>query len=442
MAPYPEEIDVFSAPHSRMKALVDVYLEKLTCTDFTDYAALESLLHDLHHTFCEFKSHEQIENKYIMKKLKKRLKLLSIHDAAVCNCHSDNKLSDMLALVEDGYSCTSKTEAERINFGLKLRQALQEFTGSFLPHMKEEEEVFQPMLMKYFEYEELKCLKEQVIEEHSKWHVYEKNILEEAEADLKLDLNEITSDSHISKLPPEILTHILSFLSPKDLLRCSEVCHEWYSVAKDPSLWKELYPCFWAHGVWENYSENHEDCIKSLYPDAKTRFGTCRDEDADIDEYEEEDSSLSDEASCEGVLKEVRALQSIVKHLLPHVGSGVQKIVVSSSRGLTSSLLRSILILCPNVLYLDVSYTSVLDSAFKGCLFDAGVLNKLQFLDVSGCWLLNGPELCSVTDSLTHLNPENIFYCDQILDGPYPDSANGCQNLESGIRACCRQVLL
>ncbi|GBN40310.1 F-box/LRR-repeat protein 5 [Araneus ventricosus] len=113
----------------------------LTCTDFTDYAALESLLHDLHHTFCEFKSHEQIENKYIMKKLKKRLKLLSIHDAAVCNCHSDNKLSDMLALVEDGYSCTSKTEAERINFGLKLRQALQEFTGSFLPHMKEEEEV-------------------------------------------------------------------------------------------------------------------------------------------------------------------------------------------------------------------------------------------------------------------------------------------------------------
>ncbi|GBN18848.1 F-box/LRR-repeat protein 5 [Araneus ventricosus] len=368
-------------------------------------------------------------------------------------------------------------------------------------------------------------------------------------------------------------------------------------------------------GVWENYCENHEDCVKSFYPDAKTAFESCRDEDADIDEYEEEDSSLSDEASNEGVLKsqqkEARALQCIVKHLLPQVGSGVQKIVVSSSRGLTSSLLRSILVLCPNVLYLDISYTSVLDSAFKGlkehssclnlqylnmagcenitdlglfrladcvavlpphvpegtdhlrdvyledccrfqsldsacdcffeieesglslqkgkpccqcrvkdfcnsvcfwqkdgimchlaklslqcpyvnsverrsnclvstdilktngaflsgsgqidnkslqylnlsgcskitdeglrCLFDAGVLNKLQFLDVSGCWLLSGPELCSITDSLTHLKPENIFYCDQIFDGPYPDSANGCQNLENGIRACCRQVLL
>ncbi|GBN40306.1 hypothetical protein AVEN_58678-1 [Araneus ventricosus] len=29
MAPYPEEVDVFSAPHSRMKSLVDVYLEKI-----------------------------------------------------------------------------------------------------------------------------------------------------------------------------------------------------------------------------------------------------------------------------------------------------------------------------------------------------------------------------------------------------------------------------
>ncbi|KAF8785248.1 hypothetical protein HNY73_010820 [Argiope bruennichi] len=44
------------------------------------------------------------------------------------------------ALVEYGYSCSSKTEAERINFGMKLQHALLEFTDSFLPHMKEEEE--------------------------------------------------------------------------------------------------------------------------------------------------------------------------------------------------------------------------------------------------------------------------------------------------------------
>ncbi|KFM78401.1 F-box/LRR-repeat protein 5, partial [Stegodyphus mimosarum] len=338
MAPYPEEIDVFSAPHSRMKQLVDVYSEKLTCTDFSDYVALESLLHDLHHTFCEFKSHEQIENKYIMRKLKKRLKSLSIHDAAVCNCHSDNKLSDMLALVEDGYSCTSKPEADRINFGIKLQNALQEFTGSFLPHMKEEEEVFQPMLMKYFEYEELKCLKEQVIEEHSKWHVYdtEKHSLEEAEADLKIDAGTSDLKDSISCLPPEILSHILSFLSPQDLLRCSGVCHLWYDIAHGPSLWKEIYPCFWAHGIWENYDDNHEDRIEKFYLDSIGSAHQYRDEDADVDEYEEADDFSSEDDYSEHYngkyQKEIKSLDSIIKYLLPLVGTGVQKIVLSSCR--------------------------------------------------------------------------------------------------------------
>lgn len=37
MAPYPEEIDVFSAPHSRMKQLVDVYSEKVQDEKFLNY---------------------------------------------------------------------------------------------------------------------------------------------------------------------------------------------------------------------------------------------------------------------------------------------------------------------------------------------------------------------------------------------------------------------
>ena len=49
----------------------------------------------------------------------------------------------MLNLFEDGYKCTKKSEADRSNFGLKLRQALEEFTRTFLPHMAEEEQVCQ-----------------------------------------------------------------------------------------------------------------------------------------------------------------------------------------------------------------------------------------------------------------------------------------------------------
>ena len=53
----------------------------------------------------------------------------------------DNQLIDMLNLFEDGYKCRKKSEADRSNFGLKLRQALEEFTRTFLPHMAEEEQV-------------------------------------------------------------------------------------------------------------------------------------------------------------------------------------------------------------------------------------------------------------------------------------------------------------
>ncbi|KAG8196333.1 hypothetical protein JTE90_013818 [Oedothorax gibbosus] len=592
MAPYPEEIDVFSAPHSRMKALVDVYSEKLVCTDFSDYVSLDSLLRELHHTFCEFKSHEQIENRYIMRKLKKRLKLLSIQDAAVCNCHSDNKLQEMLSLVEAGYACCH--EEERKSFGRRLQRALQDFNSTFLPHMREEEEVFQPMLMKYFEYEELKNLKERVIQEHSKWHAYEKNTFEDAQADHKVDYADAgTNDApSLSVLPSEVLQHVLSFLPKRDLIRVSSVSRQWYSVSRTPTLWKEIHPTAWAHGIWDEYSECHEDRVSLFYPDsAPLPAHYSRDEDADViseDEGDGEDGS-GDRNTHQ---REALFIEGAVRHLLPQVGHGVKKIVLGSSRGLTSGMLRSILMLCPNVTYLDVSYTPILDSAFKGlsehgsctrlthlnlsgcksvtdeglfrladamatpvlggqrpledvymneecgveedcfceieesglwlrrrrvcshccvnsfcdsmcmwdrggvlcqlaklslqcpmatapspilkteatllggglraggslkylnlsgckeitddglrCLFEAGVIRDLEFLDVSGCWLLSGQELCSITNSLKFLEPENISYCDQIVDGPYPQAANGCQNLENGVRACCRLSL-
>ena len=53
----------------------------------------------------------------------------------------DNQLIDMLTLFEDGYKCTKKSDADRSNYGLKLRHALEEFTQTFLPHMAEEEQV-------------------------------------------------------------------------------------------------------------------------------------------------------------------------------------------------------------------------------------------------------------------------------------------------------------
>ena len=85
-----------------------------------------------------------------MKKLKEKLKALSISNTALCNCHSDNRLTDMLELVQDGYKCTQKTELDRKNFGLKLRKALEDFTEQFIPHMEEEEEVYIFILISFY----------------------------------------------------------------------------------------------------------------------------------------------------------------------------------------------------------------------------------------------------------------------------------------------------
>ncbi|XP_023230434.1 F-box/LRR-repeat protein 5-like [Centruroides sculpturatus] len=620
MAPYyPEEVDVFTEPHSRMKQLVEDYSEKLSCTDFSDGKALESLLHSLHHAFREFKCHEYIENKLIMRKLKGRLMSLSVQDATVCNCHSDNRLSDILDLVQDGYSCSVKTVAECINYGIKLQHAVEEFTDLFLPHMREEEEVFQPMLIKYFEYEELKILKEQVIKEHVKWQLSneQEKCSEEEETDSKNELAEEVDQNTFLRLPPEVIVNIFSFLPIPDLLRCSEVCQKWSQFVYDPSLWRNIYPIHWARGKW-NITEF--DLIEPYLPltnNYHLKNYKFLDEDADYDESGDNDSDCnvdcgSDDCSCADEIKSIKrenkVLNSLVKYLLPKVGIGVHKIVLTSSRGLTSSLLHSFLLLCPNLSFLDVSYTNITDSAFKGliktnaclnlkhldlsgccelgdlglyrlseCFYSAeiyssenaigdicvkgsssvrkgdkknikisktaciqqkclqtdiledivlcelemlsrqcpffsaglccqsiacdslntykqrsvysrtknleevyrkrtfptksnscesvqiatglrflslsgcyqitdnglryfaesGILTHLQHLDVSGCWNLSGPGLKAVVSLSSNLQPENLYYCDHIQNGPYAESANGCQNLESEVRACC-----
>lgn len=95
-------------------------------------------------------------------------------------------------------------------------------------------------------------------------------------------------------------------------------------------------------GIWDNYDENHEDRIEKFYPNSIHNEKEHFDEDADIDEYEFEEYGSSDSSSLENYngqnQRELNVLQSVVKYLLPHVGIGVQKIVISSCRSLTSSL--------------------------------------------------------------------------------------------------------
>lgn len=117
------------------------FYTQLTDTNFANAVHLTSLLENLRNTFHEFRDHEAIENQFIMTRLKDKMRELSVRSNAVCNCHADNRLTDMLELVRDGFKCAEKTEMDRNNYGLQLQSALEDFTKHFLPHMEEEEKV-------------------------------------------------------------------------------------------------------------------------------------------------------------------------------------------------------------------------------------------------------------------------------------------------------------
>lgn len=76
----------------------------------------------------------------------------------------------------------------------------------------------------------------------------------------------------------------------------------------------------------------------------------------------------------------------------------------------------------------------------SGLLFltNLDLLSHLEYLDVSGCFQLTGDGLRELMMGTPRLQPTNLFYCDYVDNGPYQDSANGCQNLQCLSRACCQ----
>ncbi|XP_060082201.1 F-box/LRR-repeat protein 5-like [Ylistrum balloti] len=403
MAPksWPDEVDVFTIPHSRMKELVQKYLNMVSDINFTNVGHLTSLLENLCNTFKEFHNHEQVENQFIMNKLKEKLKCLSIKNHAVCNCHSDNRLTEMLNLFQDGYKCTEKTDADRVNYGIKLRTALEDFTNNFLPHMEEEEEIFQPMLIKYFSYDELCDIKNEVLIHHS---------ISTGQKEAKLEEEELICDEFhekeeweksekeveykgIDTLPEELMLKVFSHLDPRQLCRCAQVSQRWNALSIDGSLWKTILPVQWSMGQWSfvpkldcDLEEEKVNINKELMTDVLS--DEMVDEDADRDESggDESDNNVDDECmEDKQIRKEAAMLTSLVKYLLPRVGSYVKSCYLGYSKGLVNGLLYKILSQCPNMEILDLSQTRISDIAFKG-LGRKGCGSKLRHLNLGGCF--------------------------------------------------------
>ncbi|XP_051517379.1 F-box/LRR-repeat protein 5 isoform X1 [Myxocyprinus asiaticus] len=395
MAPFPDEVDVFTGPHWRMKQLVGLYSEKLSNTNFSNDRDFRSFLQSLLATFKEFKMHEQIENECIIALLQQRSHM-------VYHVHADNKLSEMLSLFEKGL-CSVKSEYEQLNYAQQLKERLEAFTQDFLPHMKEEEEVYQPMLMEYFTYEELKDIKRQVIQQHccnQSWSsaadvLKGLNLWSQAEElhkAFKYSDHEKTEDAEqdgdrvsISALPQEVLLRVFWYLSPVDLCRCWQVCSIWAQVAKTGSLWRHLYPVRWARCDYycgppgELDQEPDEEWVKSLQNEGRAYQEW--DEDADVDESEE---ASEDSPAISAVQREKKLLNGIIQNLLPTVGPSVRSLSLAYSSAVSSKMVRQILSFCPNLTHLDLTQTDVCDSAFDSWA-EFGMCRSLEHLDLSGC---------------------------------------------------------
>ncbi|XP_058048295.1 F-box/LRR-repeat protein 5 isoform X2 [Ahaetulla prasina] len=417
MAPFPEEVDVFTAPHWRMKQLVGLYCDKLSKTNFSNNNDFRALLQSLYATFKEFKMHEQIENEYIIGLLQQR-------SQTVYNVHSDNKLSEMLSLFEKGLK-NVKNEYEQLNYAKQLKEQLEAFTRDFLPHMKEEEEVFQPMLMEYFTYEELKDIKKKVIAQHCSQKetgaeirrgISLLNQAEELQKAFKYSVDEKAEHeieepeqaTNIVHLPSEVMLTIFSYLSPQELCRCSQVSTKWSQIAKTGFLWKHLYPVHWARGNWSHGppgdpdTEPDEEWVKNRKDESQAFHEW--DEDADIDESEENGEESS---AISIVQKEKDLLQGIIHNILPRVGSSVKTIVLAYSSAISNKMVRYILELCPNLEYLDLTQTDISDSAFESWSW-IGCCQSLRHLDLSGCERITDMAVRKISKALGILSSHEV----------------------------------
>ena len=93
----------------------------------------------------------------------------------------------------------------------------------------------------------------------------------------------------------------------------------------------------------------------------------------------------------------------------------------------------------PGLSYLSLSgCKSVTDFGLASLLeVTLTVSDSLTFMDVSGCPMISGGVLNAVADRSPRLQPQDLYYCNRIVEGPYSDEANGCQNLECPVRNCC-----
>lgn len=85
---------------------------------------------------------------------------------------------------------------------------------------------------------------------------------------------------------------------------------------------------------------------------------------------------------------------------------------------------------------MTVSMSVVCMSCYRA-MASVGVFSYLKFLDFSGVHKITTNGLQTFLQMCPNFRPDMLFYCDDIVNGPYSGIANGCQNIDSS-KICCR----
>jgi len=421
-----EELNVFTFPHSRMKKLMDCCTIKVGHTDFTSLNEFEDLLKGLERILFELMAHEEIENQFVMKKLKVKLKedrTLEQNDL-ICNCHKEDRFTPLQNLFRDGYAFIRRGNADRISYQIKLHKVIKQFYEDFLPHMHEEENDIQPLLSKYFTEIELKIMRIEVIRmtlkkrkncsksyqnsierplivyvvsinRNESMNYFSDEIFEHIFHYLTdeqihrscLTVNKqwnhcaskvLRTRSPINRIPNEILLRIFKYhLNPVDLLSsCLQVNRKWKKLIEDKSMWKTVNPINWAKNQWN-----------SNVP---------------------QENNLIDEDLVDNQIKnEQRILDGFQKYFLPNYSISIENLILYGSLTLNDNLARKIFNLCPNLKYLNVGMTKITSKSFLQYRW----INRLEILNVEGCDLIDDDlfvNICSSMEFIENSSKESI----------------------------------
>ena len=122
----------------------------------------------------------------------------------------------------------------------------------------------------------------------------------------------------------------------------------------------------------------------------------------------------------------------------------ISLLVVTRSFSLTCIYLSHSLILSlsPSLtLSLSLTHSLLLTHSLSlslRALAVGGGLPHLHYMDLSGLPNITERGLSDLTSTCPSLQPELLFYCDNLVEGPYAQCASGCQNVGLSRLACCR----